>query len=71
MKGINSISLVKIINKLSLIKIMKNHIQVNVEESSLLLILGDCPVGGLSDGGCLSNFLKNESSFDCFMLEDL
>jgi len=47
-------------NKLSLIKIIKNHIEVEGEESSFLLILGDCPVGGLSVGGHLSTFLKNE-----------
>jgi len=39
------------------------------EEPSFLLILGDCPVGGSSVGGRLSTFLKNESRFDCFILD--
>jgi len=30
------------------IKIIKNHVEVEGEESSFLLILGDCPVGGSS-----------------------
>jgi len=55
-------------NQLSLIKIIKNHIQVEGEESSFLLNLGDCPVGGSSVGGRLST-LKNESRFDCFILD--
>ena len=36
-------------------------------ESSFLLFLGDCLVGGLSVGGRLSTLLKNESRFDCVL----
>jgi hypothetical protein len=39
------------------------------KESSFLIILGDCPVGGSSVGGRLSTFLKNEYRFDCFILD--
>jgi len=52
-------------NQLSLIKIIKNHIEVEGEESSFLLILVDCPMGGSSVGGRLSASLKSESRFDC------
>jgi hypothetical protein len=31
--------------------------------------LGDCTEGGSSLGGRLSNFLKNESRVDCFILD--
>jgi hypothetical protein len=34
---------------------------VEGEESSFLLILGDCTVGGSSVGGLLSMILKNKS----------
>ena len=50
-------------------KIVKNHIQVEGKDSSFLLILGDCPVGGSSVGGRLSTYLKNESRVDCFILD--
>ena len=51
----------------------KNHKQshkVEGEESSFLLILGDCPVGASSPGGPLFFlFLKNETRFYCFILD--
>jgi len=46
----------------------KNHIEVEGVESSLLYILGDCPVGGSSAGGRLSTFFKNESSLTAFVI---
>jgi hypothetical protein len=51
-------------NKLSLIKSIKNHTEVEEEESSFLLILVECPVGGSSVGVRLSTFLKNESKWE-------
>jgi hypothetical protein len=63
MKRINHLSQVITIIELSLIKIIRNHIEVEGEESSFLLILGDRPVGGLSVGGCLSIFSKNFHQF--------
>jgi len=66
LKSINSLSLVKTMNQLSLIKTTKNHVEVEGEESSFLIILVDCPVGGSSVGGRLSASLKSESNFDCF-----
>jgi hypothetical protein len=47
-------------DKLSLTKIIKNYIEVEGEESSFLLILGDCLVGCSSVEGRFSTFLKNE-----------
>jgi hypothetical protein len=49
-------------NKLYPIKIVKNRTEVEGEESSFLLILGDCPVGGSSVGERFSTFLKNVAS---------
>ena len=52
-------------NKLSVINIMKNHTEVEGEDSPLLLILIDCRVGGGSSvGGRLSAFLKNGSKWE-------
>jgi len=59
MKCINHLSQVITVIELSLIKIIRNHMEVEGEESSFLLILDDCPVGGLSVGGRLSTFSKN------------
>jgi hypothetical protein len=41
----NNIKLIYL-NKHSIIKIIKNHKEVEEEESSFLLILGDCTDGG-------------------------
>jgi hypothetical protein len=46
MKRINNLFLVKTISELSIIKIIKNHIEMEGEESSFLLILGDSTEGG-------------------------
>jgi len=48
---------------------MKDHTEVEGEESSFLLILGEFPVGCSPVGGRLSSYLKNESRFDCFILD--
>jgi hypothetical protein len=43
-------------NKLFLIKSLNNHIDIEGEESSFVLFLGDSTVGGSSVGGRLSTF---------------
>jgi len=58
MKSMNNLSLVKTTSKRSLIEIISNRIQVEGKESSFLLILCDCPVGGSSVGGRLSTFFE-------------
>jgi len=63
LESINILSLVAM-NKHSLIKVVKNHPEVEGDESPFLIILVDCPVGGSSVGGRLSTFLKNESKLE-------
>ena len=41
-------------------KNIKNRTEVEREELSFLLSLGDCPVGGSSVGGSLYTFLKKD-----------
>jgi len=56
-------------NKLSPVKIINNHTEVAGEESSFLLILSDCPVGGSLVGGRISIFLRMKPKFYCFILD--